>query len=143
MRWRLTGLTTVMLLVPVPAAACLSSLDPPEVVLFDRPPPDRPPGYFLLRAVGTRAANSDLLLVRIVEPTLARRLGTHAWLRPNLHTSCTGWGRLGSEAFAVARVTGRSRGRILLEARIYQRSHWDSFWDWFGVTRYSAAGDPL
>jgi hypothetical protein len=131
-----------MLAAPAPAAACLSSLDPPEIVLLDRPPADRPPGYFLLRVVGTRVGGSDDLVVRIVEPARARRLGTYAWLRTDLGSSCLGWGRLGSEAFTVVRVAGRLRGRILLEARIYQRSPWDAVWEWFGVTRYSAAG-PL
>ena len=143
MRWRLAGLTTAMLLAPVPAAACFSPLYPSEVVLFDRPPTDRPPGYFLLRTIGTQVGNSDVLMVRVLEPAQARRLGTHAWLRPHVYTSCMGWGRLGSEAFAVARVVGRHRGSVLLEARIYERSHWDSFWDWFGVTRYGAAGGPV
>lgn len=142
-RWLGAAAAASLLLGAVPAQACLS--EPlPQAVLFDRPPAHRPPGYLLLKVVGREVEQDrEHLLVRIVEPDRARRLGSVAWLRPESATSCTGWGRLGSEAYAVARVAGRWRGRTLLQAAVYARSRRDALWSWFGWTWYSARGEPL
>lgn len=142
MRWVLAGATTAALLAAAPAQACMT-MPPPVAVLFDQPPSHRPPGHVLLKVVGwTVEQDDEHLLVKIVEPARARRLGTFAWLRAT-YTSCTTWGRLRSEAYVVARVAGRLRGRILLDARSYGRSRWNLFWGSLGWTRFRADGPPM
>jgi hypothetical protein len=83
------------------------------------------------------------LFITIVDPAQARRLGPAAWLEAERMSSCTTWGRLDSEAYVVARVAGRLRGRALLTAMVYRRSRWDRFWSLFGWEPYRAAGQPL
>lgn len=143
MRLFLCAAAAAALVVPAPAKACLSAMMP-EAVLFDVPPAHRPPGYALLRVVGRAGDHDDgLLFVTIVDPAQARRLGPAAWLGAAPMSSCTTWGRLGSEAYVVARVAGRLRGRLLLAAMVYRRSRWDRLWDLFGWEAYRAAGQPL
>lgn len=141
MRLFLCAATAAALVIPAPAIACL--MEPlPEAVLFDRPPADRPPGYALLRVVG-RVVDQDRqrLLVRIVQPAQARRLGPVAWLEAPM-SSCATWGRLGSDAYVVARAAGRLRGRTVLTAMVYRRSRRDRFWGLFGWEN-RAPGQPV
>ena len=143
MRLFLSVATVALLAVPAPAAACMAH-PMPDAVLFDRPPTHRPTGYALLKVVG-RIVPQDggRLLVRIVEPGRARQLGPLAWLEPKPETSCTTWGCIDSEAYAVTRVAGRLRGRALLSALVYRRSGWDRFWNLFGRETYLAPASSL
>lgn len=143
MRLFLFAATATLLLTAAPAEACMA--DPlPQAVVFDVPPAHRPPGYTLFRVVG-RAVDHDRerLLVSLVEPAQAQRLGPVAWLEAAPLSSCTTWGRLGVEGYVVARVAGTLRGRALLAARIYARSWWDRFWDLLSSETYRASGQPL
>ena len=125
-----------------PAAACMA--DPlPEAVIFDRPPAKHPPGYILLKVVAQRIDREGSILVKLTDPAQAKQLGAVAWLVPETLSSCTDPGRLGSKAFVVARPDGRIARRTKLTAKVYRRSRWDSFWGWFGLTRYTASGDPV
>ncbi len=143
MRWLLCAAIAALSVSPAPANACFGE-PVPEAVLFDRPPTHRPPGYALFKVVG-RIAREDRerLFVRIVEPTQARRLGPTAWLAAEPISSCTTWGRLGSEAYVAARVAGRLRGRTLLLAAVYNRSPWDRLWNLFGWATFWAPRQPL
>ena len=136
MRWLVFAAAAALLLVPSAARACMSAFLP-EAVLFDSPPNQVPPGHSVFRVVGSTVAGDDLkLLVRMVEPSQAQRLGASSWLRPEPWSSCATWGRLGSEAFVVARVAGSLEGKTLLAAVTYQRSSWDRFWSFFGLQSY-------
>ena len=127
---------SMLLAAAAPARACLA--EPlPEAVLFDVPPSRPPPGYEVVRVVAAAdSRDRGGLRVTFVDPALRRRLGASARLVPERATSCTGWGRLGSRAFVVARVEGR-RGQALLHARAYARSAWDRWWGLLGIARYT------
>lgn len=123
-----------------PASACMAE-PMPEAVLFDSPPGRPPPGYAVLRVVGSVVdQDRERLSVRIVEAGPPRRPGPVAWLEAQPMSSCTTWGRLNADAYVVVRVAGNLRGRTLLQARVYARSRWDYFWNWFGRESYSATG---
>jgi hypothetical protein len=143
MRLFLFVATATLLLTAAPAEACMA--EPlPQAVVFDSPPAHRPPGYGLFRVVGrTVDHDRERLLVSVLEPAQARRLGPLAWLQAAPMSSCTTWGRLGAEGYVVARVAGTLRGRALLAARIYARSWLDRLWDVFGSETYRASGQPL
>lgn len=119
-------------------------MDPlPAAVLFDRPPAHIPTGYTLLKVAGSAAGDGGgPLLVRIMDPAATRRLGRLAWLQSESFSSCTGWGRLGAEAWVVARPAGQVNGRTVLLAKAYSRSRWDFFWAWFGHESYRAPDGP-
>ena len=140
MRLILCAATAALLGVPGQADACMA--DPmPQAVLFDRAPAQRPPEHALFRVIGREI--DGRLMVRFLEAADVRRLGPIAWLEAIPADSCTTWGRQNTEAYVVARVTGRWRGRPLLTARVYARNRWDSFWGWFGSEVYTASGRPL
>ena len=124
--------------VAAPAGACLSAIQP-EAVLFDGPPARPPPGYHLIRVTGALPVRGrDLVRVNFVQAAELRQFGPIGWLFPDRPSSCLEWGRLGAPAYVIARPAGRLRGRVLLEAKVYERSWWDRFWNFFGITRYSA-----
>jgi hypothetical protein len=143
MRSILCAATAAMLLVPAPAKACMS-LHASHAVLFDTPPSSRPPGYSVFRVVGRVAGRDyDRVLVALLDPARARQLGSVAWLQAERWSSCTAWGRVGSEAYVVARLAGRSRGRALLTAKVYGRSWRDRVSSYFRWETFLASGPPL
>jgi hypothetical protein len=124
--------------IAAPAGACLS--EPlPEAILFDGPPKRPPPGYAVIRVVASVAAGEgEPLRVNFLDPGQRRQFGPAGWIFQERPSSCTGWGRLGAPAFAIARPAGSLRGRVLLAGKAYRRRWWDRFWNFLGITQYSA-----
>jgi hypothetical protein len=131
------------ILASSPAFACMN--DPlPNAVLFDRVLSEVPPDHIVIGVRSpSQAPRTGPIKVKVLSSPKSARIAQIVWIIPEAFSSCTQWGRLGANAFAVVRTPTANGSRSRLVARVYDRSWLDKLLDLVGYKRFTATGDPM